>query len=288
MAEQIKTALILGGGGSKGAVQAGFLRAVEKLNIDVDLVVAASVGAINGAFFAAGVPTRYMVTEWARMKRRDVFGFNWELLTKRSRASSVFGFRRLRRFLTDLLPVHTFEELAIPLVIVTTDLATGEPYLWERGDLIEAILASSAVPGLLPPVEGPHGRLLIDGALSDNVPVETAFERGIDRVLGILCRTCAACQPRDISLSSMLGQAFGIAADCKWRSDARRYAECDDVLIVEPDIGLDVASLDFTQGSELWQAGYRLSRRAIQRWLEQWERGAIGAAKPDAIGEPVS
>jgi NTE family protein len=266
------TAVILGGGGSKGAVQAGFLRALEKLEVEVGLVVAASVGAINGAFFAAGVPARYMMKEWTQVRRRDLFGLNWELLRKRGRAPSIFSFRRLRRFLTDRLPVRTFEELATPLVLVTTDLATGEPYLWERGDLVEAILASCAVPGLLPPVRGPHGRLLIDGALSDNVPVEAAFERGSDRVVGILCRTCAACRPRDISLPSMLGQAFGIAVDCKWRSGARRYVDRDDVLIIEPDIGVDIASLDFSHGSRLCRAGYSLSRPALQRWLAKSER----------------
>jgi NTE family protein len=231
MSEQNRTALILGGGGSKGAVQAGFLRAVEKLDIDVGLVVAASVGAINGAFFASGVPARY------------------------------------------------FDELATPLVIVTTDLVTGEPILWDRGDLIEAVLASCAVPGLLPPVPGPQGHLLIDGALSDNVPVEIAFERGAGRVLGILCRTCAACRPLDLGLTAMLGQAFGIAVDCKWRSDARRYAESDDVLIVEPDIGTHIQALDFSHGDELWRAGYRLSRPVLERWMKETAAGVARAAK---------
>ncbi len=82
MTENAKTALILGGGGSKGAVQAGFLRAVERLEIDVSLVIAASVGAINTAFFTAGVPARYIVKEWSCIRRRDLFGLSWELLRK--------------------------------------------------------------------------------------------------------------------------------------------------------------------------------------------------------------
>lgn len=279
MSEQNGTALILGGGGSKGAVQAGFLRAVEKLDIDVGLVMAASVGAINGAFFASGVPARYMVKEWSRVRRRDLFGLNWDLIRKRSRSPSIFSSRRLRRFLEKRLPVRTFDELATPLVIVTTDLATGEPYLWDHGDLIEAVLASCAVPGLLPPVRGPQGRLLIDGALSDNVPVEIAFERGAGRVLGILCRTCATCRPLDLGLTAMLGQAFGIAVDCKWRSAARRYAESDDVLIVEPDIGTHIQALDFSHGDELWRAGYRLSRPVLERWMKETAAGVARAAK---------
>ncbi len=278
MSNETRTALILGGGGSKGAVQAGFLRAVEKLGTHVELVLAASVGAINGAFYAAGVPARHILAQWSCVRRRDIFGLSWDLLRKGSKASSVFSFRRLRRFLTARLPVRTFEQLRIPLVIIATDLATGEPVQLERGDLVEAILASCAVPGLLPPVRGPGGRLLIDGALSDNVPVRLAFERGADRVLGILCRTCAACRPRDLSLAGTLGQAFGIAVDCKWRSDAQRYAGRDDVLIIEPDIGVNVASLDFSHGVELWKAGYRLSRPLLERWRASWNPGVTATS----------
>ncbi|NIR45314.1 MAG: hypothetical protein GWN99_12925 [Gemmatimonadetes bacterium] len=274
MEKDVKTALILGGGGSKGAVQAGFLRALEKLEVEIGLVVAASVGAINGAFFAAGVSPRDMLREWAKVRRRDLFGFNWQLLRKWTRARSVFSPRRLRRFLADRLPARTFEELAVPLVVVTTDLGTGAPYLLESGNLIDAIVASCAVPGLLPPVRSADGRLLIDGALSDNVPVDVAFRRGADRVLGILCRTCAACGPRDLGLGSMLGQAFGIAVDCKWRADARRYADRPDVLIIEPEIGVNVPSLDFTHGEELWRAGYRQSRRELEEWLRKDELAA--------------
>lgn len=279
-----KTALVLGGGGSKGAVQAGFLRAIERLEIDVDQVVAASIGAINGAFFAAGVPPRYIVSEWARVRRRDLFSFNWNLLRSPSRASSVFSFRRLRRFLTERLPVRRFEELSIPLALVTTDLGTGEAYFWDEGDLVEAILASCAVPGLLPPVRGPDGQLLIDGSLSDNVPVEAAFERGANRVIGMLCRTCSTCQPRELGLVNMLGQAFGIAVDCKWRSDARRYEGHPDVQIIAPDVGLHVPSLDFSQGHELWRAGYKMSLRALKRGSadsrrrEEWGTSALVSA----------
>lgn len=278
MTKKLATALILGGGGSKGAVQAGFLRAIERSGIDVNLIIAASIGAVNGAFVAAGVPARDMVSEWARVRRRDLFSLNWNMLRRPASASSIYSARRLRKFLEARLPTRLFEDLSIPLIVVTTDLASGEPYFWESGDLIEAILASTAVPGLLPPSRGPQGQLLIDGSLSDNVPVDAAFERGADRVIGMLCRTCATCKPRDLGLVTMLGQAFGIAVDAKWRIDARRYVDRRDVLIIEPEIGLDVPSLDFSRGAELWRAGYRLSRAALRRWLVE----AAGGEADDA------
>jgi hypothetical protein len=94
-------------------------------------------------------------------------------------------------------------------------------------------------------------------------------------VLGILCRTCAACRPLELGLTAMLGQAFGIAVDCKWRSDARRYAERGDVLIVAPEIGTHIQALDFSHGEELWRAGYRLSRPLLDRWIKESEAGNV-------------
>lgn len=77
----------------------------------------------------------------------------------------------------------------------------------------------------------------------------------------------------------MLGQAFGIAVDCRWRSDARRYAGRDDVLIIQSDIGLQIASLDSSHGKKHCQAGYRLSRPALERWLQRNDRRALEAAE---------
>lgn len=269
--EKKRTALVLGGGGSKGAVQAGFLHAVDHLDIQVDLIVAASVGAINGAFYAAGMSTKSIGHEWIRVRRGDLFSFNWNILRYGTGAESIFGLRRFRRFISSRLPVSRFDELEIPLAIITTDLLNGRPYVWHEGDLVDAIVASSAVPGLLPPVRGPDDRLLIDGALADNVPIETAFDLGADRILGILCRTCGDCRPSDVSLITILGQAFGIAVDCKWRTDARRYVDHDQVLMIEPEIGTHIPSLDFSHGKQLWREGYRRSLGELSRWLEKPE-----------------
>ncbi|MGD2217159.1 MAG: hypothetical protein PVJ64_10390 [Gemmatimonadales bacterium] len=99
------------------------------------------------------------------------------------------------------------------------------------------------------------------------------------RVLGILCRTCATCRPFELGLTAMLGQAFGIAVDCKWRSDVRRYADFEDVLIVAPDIGTHIEALDFSHGDELWRAGYRLTRFVLERWAKDNEAAMERVAK---------
>ncbi len=264
-----KVALVLGGGGSKGALQAGFYRALRELGIKVDLVVAASIGALNGAFIAAGMPPRLIVHEWAKVRRRDIFSFNWELVRRGSATESIYTFRSLRRFLEKRLPVRTFEELQIPFVAVTTDLRTGRPYLWESGNLVDAILASCAIPGIFPPVRGPQGRLLIDGALADNVPVSTALARGAQRVVGILCPAGSENPGTARGITRRLGRAFAIATEFKWRLEQPRYRLRPEVLIIEPPNNIEVQALDFSRGAELARAGYRASMQILSLWLEE-------------------
>ncbi len=274
-----KIALVLGGGGSKGALQAGFYRALRELGIKVDLVIAASIGALNGAFIAAGMSPRLMVHEWARVRRRDVFSFNYGMLRRVRLPDSIYTFRNLRRFLEKRLPVRRFEDLQIPFVVVTTELETGRPYFWERGNLIDAVLASCAIPGIFPPVVGPQGRLLIDGALADNVPVSTALARGADRVVGILCPVGSERPGLARGITRRLGRAFNIATDIKWRLEQPRYRLRPEVLIIEPPNGIEVQALDFSRGAELARAGYRVSMQVLSLWLEEISGRTAGTAQ---------
>ncbi len=273
-----KIALVLGGGGSKGALQAGFYRALCDLGIKIDLVVAASIGALNGAFIASGMSPRLMVHEWARVQRRDIFSFNWEMLRRGSLPESIYTFRSLRRFLEKRLPVRKFEHLQIPFVAVTTDLETGRPYFWEHGSLVDAVLASCAIPGIFPPVLGPQGRLLIDGALADNVPVATALARGVDRVVGILCPVGCERPGMARGITRRLGRAFAIATDIKWRLEQPRYRLRPEVLIIEPPNGIEVQALDFSRGAELARAGYQVSLQVLSLWLEELSGRSASAA----------
>ena len=280
-----KTAIVLGGGGSKGALQAGFYRAVCELGIKIDLVVAASIGALNGAFFAAGIPPRVMMHEWARVRKRDIFSINWALLRRGASAASIYSFRNVRRFLEQRLPVRTFEELRTPLIAVTTELQSGRPFLWEKGKLVDALLASCAIPGIFPPVRGPHGRLLIDGALADNIPVDIALARGMDRVVGILCPPGPELEGQSRGIARLLGRAFAIATDKKWQLEAQSYAQRPEILIIDPVTDIQVQALDFTRGAELAKAGYRASRQILALWLEELgdRVPTAGSAPPAAV-----
>ena len=264
-----RLALVLGGGGSKGAMQVGLYQAMTELGLRPDHIIGTSVGALTGAFIAAGMEPELLARGWAGLTRRKLFGFNWQILTRGVSVSSVFSSERLCRLLQERLRVSDFEELEIPLSVVTTHLGLGEACLWERGDVARAVVASCSIPGILPPVMEHGGVPHVDGSLADNLPIDIALERGATEVIAMNCRTCARCQPGVASLTDVIGAAFGIAADCRLRMMAERYREAPNVLLLQPDIGERISALDFSHGARLIREGYEYSLPRLREWLEK-------------------
>ncbi|MFW6192183.1 MAG: patatin-like phospholipase family protein [Gemmatimonadota bacterium] len=273
-----RLALVLSGGGSKGALQVGLYRALCELEVRPDLIVASSVGALNGALIAAGVGPRTVAEGWRRTSRSELFRTDWSLLWRWTSAQGLFSGPHFRRFLDDHVPARTFEELDIPLHIVATHLTSGEACRLSEGDLREAIHASCAVPGLLPPVALHGGVPHVDGSLGDNLPIAVARELGVRRILAMNCRTCDRCEVADPNLAQTLGRAFSIAADCTLRRMRERYGSDPDVLLLQPELGERIQALDFSQGARLVEEGYRWALPRIRGWVE--EDGDTGRAEP--------
>ena len=270
-------ALVLSGGGSKGALQVGLHRALCELGVRPDFVVGSSVGALNGALIAAGAGPRVMAEGWAATSRSDLFRPDWSVLWRWRSVQGLFSARHFRGFLEDRLPVRTFEELELPLHVVATHLASGEACRLSEGDLAEAVHASSAVPGLLPPVDLHGGVPHVDGSLGDNLPVAVARGLGADRVVAMNCRTCDRCGITGPNLAQVMGRAFSIAADCTLRRMGERYRDDPDVLLLQPELGEKIPALDFSQGTRLAEEGYRWALPRVRSWLEQ---GAGRVARP--------
>lgn len=260
-------ALVLSGGGSKGALQAGLHRALCELGLTPELIVGTSVGALNGALIASGVGPKTMARGWGEIERGALFRFDWTLLWKGLSGEGLFSDRHFRRFLEERLPASRFEELRIPLLVVSTHLSMGSACLWDEGDLVTAVQASCAVPGLLPPVRAHGGVPHVDGSMGDNLPVRRAREAGIRRVVAMNCRTCDQCDPMGTSLPEVLGRAFGIAADCSVRVRAEEWRDDPDVLFLQPEMGERIYALDFSQSARLVQAGYEFALPRLESWV---------------------
>jgi NTE family protein len=180
-------AFVLSGGGNRGALQAGAIKALLERGIYPNLIVATSVGALNGATLA-GDPTvdgaRRLAEGWRHVRRADIFPGNpltvgWRILTGRG---SLHGQERLARFILRQLPpnVRRFKDLKVPCVVTATSLSSGQLRLFgadpsER--LLDALLASTAIPPFYPPYRY-QDDWLVDGAVVANLPISHAIMRG--------------------------------------------------------------------------------------------------------------
>jgi NTE family protein len=184
--DRVGTAVVLGGGGVLGAVQVGMLRALLDAGVRPDLVLGTSVGAINGAVLAA-VPAEEVVDRlealWRSPEAAEVFAAGTvarlrELARSRTAAHSPAP---LRRALVAQLGDRRIEELPVSFRCCAACIEDAAEHWFERGPVVAAVLASSAVPGLLPPVEV-NGRHYLDGGLVDSIPLGRAVALGARRV----------------------------------------------------------------------------------------------------------
>jgi NTE family protein len=180
------TAFVLGGGGVLGAAEVGMLQALLEHGVRPDLVVGTSVGAVNGALVAAD-PTPGAVDRlrgvWEELASRRVFAGS-----VLSRVGTLVRTRThlhprepLRDLLEAFLPVRTFAGLRVPFQCVAASIERAAEHWFTDGDLVDAVLASCAVPGLLPPVEV-DGEHYLDGGLVHSIPVGRAVALGADTV----------------------------------------------------------------------------------------------------------
>jgi len=184
--EKTRVAFVLSGGGSLGAVQVGMLQALTETGIRPDRLIGTSVGAINAAWMAAN-PDHDGAMElgdiWMGMRRNNVFPLSpWAgargLL---GRSNHFISNTSLRTLLERHIPYTRLEDAAVPVHIITTELKTGRGVVLSSGPTIPALLASTAIPGVFPPVTVGR-RDLIDGGVANHTPVSTAIELGATEI----------------------------------------------------------------------------------------------------------
>ncbi|MFK0250749.1 patatin-like phospholipase family protein [Amycolatopsis azurea] len=181
---------VLGGGGSLGAMQVGMLRALTEAGIGPDLVVGTSVGSLNAAVLALGGESGDRLDRiWSRMTRHEAFpgGVLSQVRTLRHSKTNLFPNTGLAAIVDEHIGEGVrFEDLALPLGVVATDVDTAEPLLIRSGPVLAPLLASCAIPGIYPPV--PFGeRTLYDGGLVANVPMRQALAMGAKSLVVLDC-----------------------------------------------------------------------------------------------------
>lgn len=253
-------AFVLSGGGPLGAVQVGFLHALFEHGIVPDIVVGVSVGALNAVAVAddpspAGVES--LESLWLRMRKEDLFPggrltWAWHAVTRGPSLCSNDG---LRRVIDRHLRASTFEELVIPAHVVATDLATGDEAWFSQGPITDPLLASAAMPGVLPPVEI-DGVRYVDGGVANNVPVSRAVSLGARQVY--VLNVHAATQPRRLARPhDFMMHGMVLARAQRYRNEVESFRR--KVAFVEfPPV--EVGHIPFTSVAHtgrLIEAGYR-------------------------------
>jgi NTE family protein len=266
----MSTAFVLSGGASHGALQAGMIEALYEREIKPDLIVGTSVGALNGAFIATRPPTRITAHElalvWRDLTRTKVFPLNpvTGALGFFGARSHLFPDSGLRRLIAQHVTTERLEETRVPLHVVATDVLRGEDVRLSEGPLLDALLASSAIPGVLPPVSW-NGRELMDGGVTNNVPIGHAADLG-GRKIYVLAAG-AACEldrpPR--SAVAMLLYATGLLIGQRLNGDLARLGPDTEVHVLPPPCPMTVQPTDFGHADEMIELGRDHARHYLDR-----------------------
>lgn len=278
-----RVGLVLSGGGARGAAHVGVLKVLDEMRIPIDAIAGTSMGAVVGGMYASGMP----IADIEKLLR----SVNWQDAFKDRPPREELGYRRKqddREFLvryalgvTDkgfVLPrglvqgqkleqvlrgaslpvaaVQQFDGLPIPFRAVATDLETGEAVVMDSGDLVTAMRASMSAPGVFAPVER-DGKLLVDGGITENLPVEIARAMKVDVLIVVDVSFPLYASEELTSPIEITNQAFAILIRGRTREQRALLGPND--IVIEPPLGR-FASADFTRVPQALSAGERGAR----------------------------
>ena len=264
------TALVLAGGGTRGAIQIGMLQVLTEHGFVPDRIYGSSVGAVNGAAFA-GDPTRdgvqRMTEIWRGLTRETVYPQGrlhgpWLYVQQRD---SVFANAGLRKVIEEGIGFERLEDAVIPIEVVATSLTDGRERWFTYGPAVEAVLASSAVPAIFPPVEI-DGERFIDGGVVNNVPIRRAIERGATRIVVLLCGPpiYAPASPRR-PVEAMLNALF-ISIHARFARDLAQLPEGVEVIVCSGSEGGIRDFDDFSTTEALMALGREEASEVVRRY----------------------
>lgn len=293
-----KVAVVLAGGGAKGAAHIGVLKALEELRVPVDYITGTSMGAYVGGMYATGMTADEIealgsTVDWnsgyrdrvdrSQRRVRDKeyedryqlttdLGLRWgEVRGSRGLVQGQGMLRILRETAGNFPPLSSFDDLAIPYRSVATNIIDLQPVVIDDGYLVDAMMASMSVPGALPPYQI-NGQMLVDGGVTNNMPVDVARELGADAVIAVDISTQYKSEEDFTTLFTIADQISNYLVRSTTQRQAITLTE-DDVLL-SPDVG-DMETTEFDRMPEAFMKGYL----AAMRSREQLERYSLSSAE---------
>lgn len=280
--------LVLSGGGARGAAHIGVLKVLDELRIPIEAVAGTSMGALVGGLYASGMSAsevESLVTslDWQDAFRdrppRTALGFRRKqddrnFLVRYSLGVSREGFRLpmglvqgqkqtqiLRGATLQVADIEDFDRLPIPFRAVATDLESGAPVVMQFGDVVTAMRASMSAPGVFTPVER-DGRLLVDGGLSNNLPVDIAREMNVDVLVVVDVSFPLYARDELDSPISVTNQSVAIMV--RNRTLERLETLSDEDVLISPQLGT-MGSAEFNRVPQALRAGEQAGRAAAEK-----------------------
>jgi len=255
----VPTALILTGGGAKGAYEAGAVAALAEAGVPIRLVAGSSAGALSAAMIVAGRADRLEAT-WRSLTRERIYSVRaptffagllpgWLTLGALSGASSLLDPQPLRELITASVELERIRSSVIALVVTTTDIVRREPRVFDNHSVtVDALVAAAAVPGLFPAVDV-DGALLVDGGLTGRAPVLEALEAApVGRALVVLSYALDERAAPPTTIRRSMEEAFETAMLHQIRRDtelARLKHPTTEFQLLTPSAPLNLRPLEF-------------------------------------------
>lgn len=266
--------LALGGGAARGIAHVGVLEVLEAEGIPVHMIAGCSAGALAGALFAAGVSARrqhqmVLTLDWGTISTLNLPKLSQLSAALKGLPLGLLDLDKMIGWLIDLLGgVTTFDELDLPFAAIATDIVTGEMVIMNDGDLAPAVRASCSVPGIFTPYRR-NGRLLVDGGVIANLPVQAVRQMGAEYVIAVDLLPLPGERRRepenvvDLTLTSLYAliranQGYANQADC----------------VIAPDVD-EFSLLDMTVAEELIAAGRAAAEAALPQLRADLELIAV-------------
>ena len=269
-----KIGLVLSGGGARGAAHIGVLEVLEEMHVPIDCITGTSMGSIVGALYASGMNTAEIRKTLISIDWEDAFNDNIpreDRSFRRKRDDDLYLIKRkpgigddgkiklptgflqgqkidliFKELILPVSGIRNFDELSIPFRAVATDITTGEAVVLSSGDLAKSMRASMSVPSIFSPVEI-DGRLLVDGGVSNNLPVNVARDMGADIIIAVDISTPLKKRGELVSALSITAQLSGILT--RRNTEEQIASLTDKDILIVPDLK-GISSADFDESGD--------------------------------------
>jgi NTE family protein len=254
-----KIGLALGSGGARGFAHLGVIKVLKEAGIPIDVIAGSSMGALVGSFYGAGIEMDRLYKLSTAFKRKYFLDFTVPKM-------GFIAGKRVKEFIKVFTHGKNIEELSIPIGIVTTDLLTGEKVVFKQGPVADAVRASISIPGIFVP-EKYSGRILVDGGVSDRVPVSVAKEMGADIVIAVDVSRVKR-NAEITSIYDVIMQSIDIM-----QTEIINYREISSDIMIRPPVEV-YSSRAFTNIEEIIVLGEEEAKKhldLIKKVIKEWK-----------------